>query len=98
MSFGWCVYTGHSNAGDNGTRPIAWAKGSVSFSDTGYKVPSESLQLSGTPGCFRRRLGLLVMAVIQGVDLGPNVPWWHRTSGMGLLVLNPNQRGLWSEA
>jgi len=43
------------------TRPVAWATGSVLFSVRGYEVPSEPSEPSGTPGCFRRKPGLLLM-------------------------------------
>jgi len=43
------------------TRPVAWAMGSVYFSVRGYEVPSQPSEPSGTPGCFRRKLELLLM-------------------------------------
>jgi len=43
-------------------RPIAWATGSMLFSVRGYMVPSELSEPSGRPGCFRWKLGLLLMS------------------------------------
>jgi len=60
-SFWWCVYQAHSIGGEYATRPVAWAPGTVSFSVRGYEVPSEPSEPSGTPVCFRRKLGLLLM-------------------------------------
>ena len=44
-------------------RPVACATGSVKFSISGYEVRSEPLEPSGTPGCFRRKLALVVMTL-----------------------------------
>jgi len=63
MSFWWCVYQAQSNGGEYAMGPIAWAKGSVWFSIRGYKVPSEPSEPSGTPRCFRWKLGLLLMSL-----------------------------------
>jgi len=43
------------------TRPVAFATGSVYFSVGGYDVPSELSEPSGTPRCFWRILGSLLM-------------------------------------
>ena len=45
----------------NATRPVAWATGGVWFTGRKYEVPPEPSEPSGTPGCFRRKLGLLLM-------------------------------------
>jgi len=62
--FWWCVYQAQSHGGDDVTRPVAWPTGNVKFSVRGYKVPSEPSEPSGTPGCFRRKLGLLLMYIM----------------------------------
>jgi len=43
------------------TRPVAWVTGSVEFSVRRYNIPPEPSAPSGTPGCFRWKLGLLLM-------------------------------------
>jgi len=43
------------------TRPISRATGSVNFSNWRYNAPSEPSELTGTPGCFWRKLRLLLI-------------------------------------
>jgi len=65
VSFWWCVYQAYSNGGEYATRPVSWATGSGYFSIRGYEVPSEPSEPSGTPGCVRRKLGLLLMCCLD---------------------------------
>jgi len=73
--FWWCVNWAHSDGGEYATRPVAWATGRVRFSVKGYEVPSEPSEPSGTAGCFRRNLGLLLMQVMA--------PRTHRLDEIG---------------
>jgi len=73
VSFWWSLYQAQSNGGQWETRPIAWATGSVLFSISRYEVPAELSELSGTPGCFRRTLGSLLMYHFFQQYLGQ--PW-----------------------
>jgi len=59
--FWWRVYQAQSNRSKYAMWPVTWATGSVYFSIRGYEVPSEPSELSGTPGCVRWKLGLLLM-------------------------------------
>jgi hypothetical protein len=79
VSFCWWVYRAHSNGGEYATRPVAWATGSVKFSVRGYEVPSEPSEPSGTPGCFRLKLGLLLMSSSFVTSCKDNVRQWNQS-------------------
>jgi len=67
------------------TRPVAWAMGRVSFSVRGYEVPPELSEPSGTPGCFRLKLELLLMI------------WPSKQSVLGFLRVNQGRLHMRSE-
>jgi len=64
-------------------RPVAWVTGHVWFTIRGYEVPSEPSGLSGTPGCFWRKLGLLLMHLTFctfSSTCGANMPYSRPSS------------------
>ena len=73
LSFRWCVYRAHCNGGEYATRPVAWATGSVEISVRGYEVQSEPSAPSGTPRCFKRKLGLLLTKTQENVQIVHNL-------------------------
>jgi len=64
-------------------RPVAWAMGSVQFSVRVYEVPSEPSEPSGTPRCFRRKLGSLLMDTFRTWKRSPS----HPAHSFNLMVL-----------
>jgi len=65
VSFWWWEYRAKRNGRKYATQPIARATGSVLFSVRGYEVPSDPSEPSGTPGCFRWNLGLLLIRIVR---------------------------------
>jgi len=59
------TFQAQSDGGIYATRPVTWATGSVYFSVRGNEVQSEPSEPSGTCGYFRRKLGLLLMEVLD---------------------------------
>jgi len=63
--FWWCIFITsfctQSKGGKYATWPFTWVTVNVQWSVREYYVPSALSELSGTPMCFRRKLGLLLM-------------------------------------
>jgi len=76
----WCGYQLQSNGGKYATWPVAWVTGSMTLSVRGYELRPEQSDPSGTPGCFRRKLGLLLMDDVLEQVLKP------QSCEFGLLV------------